>query len=67
MQLDSKAPKTSIEDYAYQETRYKMLTLSKPEEAKRLLEFAEEDAKTRWLIYEQLANMDYSQMAEAAD
>jgi len=67
LQLDSKAPKTSIEDYAYQETRYKMLTLSKPEEAKRLLEFAEEDAKTRWLIYEQLANMDYSQMAEAAD
>ena len=67
LQLDSKAPKTSIEDYAYQETRYKMLTLSKPEEAKRLLKFAEEDAKTRWLIYEQLANMDYSQMAEAAD
>jgi len=41
--------------------------LSKPEEAKRLLKFAQEDAKTRWLIYEQLANMDYSQMAEAAD
>jgi len=67
LQLDSKAPKISMEEYAYQEIRYKMLTLSKPEEAKRLLKFAQEDAKTRWHIYEQLANMDYSQMAEAAD
>ena len=60
LQLDSKAPKISIEDYAYQETRYKMLTLSKPEEAKRLIELAEEDAQIRWHIYEQLAKLDYS-------
>ena len=67
LQLDSRAPKISIEDYAYQETRYKMLTLSKPEEAKRLIEFAQEDVKTRWHIYEQLANLDYSQIPDAAD
>jgi len=61
LQLDSKAPKMSIEDYAYQETRYKMLTLSKPEDAKMLMELAQKDAQTRWNIYEQLAKLDYSQ------
>lgn len=67
LQLDSKAPKTSIEDYVYEQNRYKMLTLSKPEEAKVLIKLAQEDAKMRWNIYEQLANLDYSQMADAAD
>ncbi len=33
--LDSKAPKITFEDYAYTETRYKMLTKSNPEEAKQ--------------------------------
>ena len=63
LQLDSKAPKISLEDYAYQETRYRMLTLSKPEEAKKLMAMAQKDAQTRWNIYNQLANLDYSQEA----
>ena len=53
--LDSKAPSIPIKDYAYMETRYKMLTLSQPEEAKRLLELAQQDAHARYKFYQQLA------------
>jgi pyruvate-ferredoxin/flavodoxin oxidoreductase len=53
--LDSKAPKIRFEDYAYKEARYKMLTKSNPEEAKRLMQLAEGDVKRRWKMYEELA------------
>jgi pyruvate-ferredoxin/flavodoxin oxidoreductase len=53
--LDSKEPKLKLEDFLYSETRYKMLTKSKPEDAKALLELAEKDVRTKWLLYETLA------------
>ncbi len=53
--LDSKPPSVPIKDYIYQETRYKMLTLSKPERAKALLEAAQEDAQRRWSTLSDLA------------
>jgi pyruvate-ferredoxin/flavodoxin oxidoreductase len=34
LKMDSKAPKIKLSEYAYKETRYKMLTKSKPEVAK---------------------------------
>ena len=61
LQLDSKAPKIPFKDYAYNETRFKMLAQSKPEEAERLLQLAQQDADNRWRHYEQLASLDYSQ------
>lgn len=60
LQLDSKAPKIPLKDYVYNETRYTMLVKSKPEDAARLLREAEEDVKSRWHLYEQLASLDYS-------
>jgi pyruvate-ferredoxin/flavodoxin oxidoreductase len=60
LQLDSKAPKVPFKDYAYNETRFKMLTQSKPEHAERLLALAQKDANERWRMYEQLASLDYS-------
>jgi pyruvate-ferredoxin/flavodoxin oxidoreductase len=57
--LDSRAPSIPVKDYIYSETRYKMLTLSKPEEAKRLLALAEEDVKARNQFYRQLAGLEY--------
>ena len=41
------------------ETRYKMLTLSKPDQAKRLIELAQEDVRARYQLYQQLAAMKY--------
>ena len=60
LQLDSKDPTISFEDYAYSEIRFKMLTQSKPEEAKRLAALAQEDVRQRWSLYKQWAAMDYT-------
>ncbi len=57
LQLDSKKPSIPYEDYAYQQTRFKMLTKSKPEQAKHLLELGKLDVARRWNLYEQLAAM----------
>ncbi len=60
LKLDSKAPKIKLEDYIYQETRYKMLTKSHPLIAKQLLEKAQEEVIKRWKLYEQMASFDFS-------
>jgi len=49
--LDSKAPSISFEEYAYQETRFKMLATAKPERAKMLLEQAQNDVNNKWQQY----------------
>ena len=36
-----------------------MLTLSNPEEAKRLLQLAQNDIRTRYQFYQQLAGLDF--------
>jgi pyruvate-ferredoxin/flavodoxin oxidoreductase len=61
LHLDSRAPKIPLKDYAYNETRFKMLTQSDPERAAALLELAQQDVVSRWRMYEQLAALDYSQ------
>jgi pyruvate-ferredoxin/flavodoxin oxidoreductase len=60
LQLDSVKPKIPIKQFVDQETRYRLLSLSKPEEAKRLFALAQIDAATRWRLYEQLASLDCS-------
>ena len=57
LQLDSKAPSIPLEKYAYNETRYTMLTKSNEEAAERLLKLAQEDVDKRWKLYEQLAGV----------
>ena len=61
--LDSKAPKISLKEYAYMETRYKMLTKSHPDDAAILIKLAQEDVNERWSIYENLAK-DYEPVKE---
>ncbi|MBE2278892.1 MAG: pyruvate:ferredoxin (flavodoxin) oxidoreductase [Ignavibacteriaceae bacterium] len=53
--LDSKGMKIPFRDYAYMETRYKMLTKSSPEDAERLMQEAQQDVIDKWKIYENLA------------
>ena len=55
--LDSREPKIPIRTYAYNETRYKMLTKSDPEGAKKLIELAQVDVNEKWNYYSQLAKM----------
>ncbi|NOY78841.1 MAG: pyruvate:ferredoxin (flavodoxin) oxidoreductase [Calditrichaeota bacterium] len=63
LKLDSKEPSIHFKEYAYNETRFKMLTKSRPERAEKLLQEAEREAKARWSYYKQLAEMDYSQFS----
>ena len=60
LQLDSRAPKMPLRDYVYNETRYTMLTKTKPQHAAELLTLAQEDVTSRWHLYEQMATLDYS-------
>jgi len=56
LQLDSKAPSIPLEEYIYNENRYKMLTRTMPEVAKKLLKEAQEGVLKRWKLYERLAS-----------
>jgi pyruvate-ferredoxin/flavodoxin oxidoreductase len=59
LHLDSKAPKRAVEEFTYSENRFKMLTKSNPENAKRYLQQAQEAAEARWRFYSQLAKISY--------
>jgi pyruvate-ferredoxin/flavodoxin oxidoreductase len=54
--LDSREPKIPVAEYLGMENRFKMLTKSRPEEAKRLFGEAQQDAEERWRLYEYLAS-----------
>jgi pyruvate-ferredoxin/flavodoxin oxidoreductase len=56
--VDSGAMKMSVQDYEMQENRFKMLTLSKPEEAKKYFEQAQSEAQYRWNYYQYLSKLD---------
>jgi pyruvate-ferredoxin/flavodoxin oxidoreductase len=64
MQLDSREPTLPLEKYIYNEARYTMLAQSDPEEAKRLLQLAQEDVKHRWQAYQELATASGSNGAK---
>jgi pyruvate-ferredoxin/flavodoxin oxidoreductase len=56
--LDSKGLKMPLKDYAYMETRYKMLTKSHPKIAEQLIKEAQEDVTNKWKEYERFASWD---------
>lgn len=53
--LDSSAPKIKFRDYAYMETRYKMLTKLSPEHAEELMKLAQTAVDESWKVYQKLA------------
>jgi pyruvate-ferredoxin/flavodoxin oxidoreductase len=57
LHLDSKPPTLPLEKYIYNETRYTMLAQSKPDQARWLLQLAQEDVRARWKLYEHWAAM----------
>jgi pyruvate-ferredoxin/flavodoxin oxidoreductase len=58
LQLDSTAAKTKVHDYLLSENRFKMLTKSKPEDAKRYFAQAQVDADRRFAAYQYMADRD---------
>ncbi len=61
LQLDMRSPKAPVDTSMYKENRFKMLTRSKPEDAKILLESAQADVNTRWQMYQYLAAQQIAQ------
>ena len=59
LQLDSKSPTTSFEDYAYGENRYKVLQKANPEAAAILMKKATAWTANRFEYYEKLAALTY--------
>jgi pyruvate-ferredoxin/flavodoxin oxidoreductase len=57
--IDSKEPSIPFEQYAYNESRYKMLVHSDEQRAEILIKQAQQDVKGRWELYKQMAQMHY--------
>jgi pyruvate-ferredoxin/flavodoxin oxidoreductase len=58
LQLDSTAAKSKVQDFMLSENRFKMLTKSKPEDAKKFFAQAQTDADRRWKLYQFMAARD---------
>jgi pyruvate-ferredoxin/flavodoxin oxidoreductase len=64
--LDSRNPTKKIQDFLLTQTRFKMLTKSKPEDAKRLWDQVQDDVDLRYRLYEYLAQRKFEQIAKSA-
>jgi pyruvate-ferredoxin/flavodoxin oxidoreductase len=58
LQLDSAAAKAKVSDFMMSENRFKMLTKSKPEDAKKFFAQSQVDADRRWKFYQFMAGRD---------
>jgi pyruvate-ferredoxin/flavodoxin oxidoreductase len=61
--LDSRTPTKKVQDFLLMETRFKMLTKSKPEDAKKLWAQAQHDAEVRYRFYEYLSKRQFEPKA----
>ncbi|MBI1792839.1 MAG: pyruvate:ferredoxin (flavodoxin) oxidoreductase [Chloroflexi bacterium] len=57
--IEAKEPSIPVSQYAYNETRYKMLTQMDETRAEQLMKEAQHDAKSRWTLYQQMAAIHY--------
>jgi pyruvate-ferredoxin/flavodoxin oxidoreductase len=59
LSIDSKEPSIPLDQYVYNETRYRMLLQTDEQRAEMLLKQAQQDVKSRWNYYKQMAAMHY--------
>ncbi len=57
--IDSKDPSVPVQEYAYNETRYRMLVQADEVRAQQLMEQARDDVNKRWNLYRQMAEIQY--------
>ena len=58
LQLDSSAAKAKVADFMMSEIRFKMLTKSKPDDAKKFMAQSQVEADRRWKFYQFMAQRD---------
>ncbi len=59
LQLDSKAPSMTFEEYAYGENRYRVLKKNDPQKAAELMDQASSWTARRFALYKQMASFSY--------
>jgi pyruvate-ferredoxin/flavodoxin oxidoreductase len=59
LQLDSKSPSITFEEYAYGENRYRVLKKNNPDAAARLMAQANNVTARRFELYEKMASLSY--------
>jgi pyruvate-ferredoxin/flavodoxin oxidoreductase len=64
LEIDFKEPTIPVDQYMYNETRFRMLTQSNEGRAEELLKLSREDAKARWNFYSQMAAMHYDKTSK---
>jgi pyruvate-ferredoxin/flavodoxin oxidoreductase len=64
LMLDSRTPTKKVKDFLQQQTRFQMLTKSRPEDATRLWAQAQHDVDVRYRMYEYLAKRPNTGEAE---
>ncbi len=64
LSIDCKDPSVPFSQYAYNETRYQMLVKADEQRAEMLMKEAQQDAKSRWELYKQMAAMHYTPVEE---
>jgi pyruvate-ferredoxin/flavodoxin oxidoreductase len=64
LQLDSRTPTKKIQELLQQQTRFQMLTKSKPEDARRLWQEAQADVETRYRFYEYMSQRKFDKRPE---
>jgi pyruvate-ferredoxin/flavodoxin oxidoreductase len=62
--LDSRTPIKKVQEVLQQQTRFQMLTKSKPEAARELWQQAQHDADVRYSLYQYLAQRKFEKAAE---
>ncbi len=63
LSIDAKDPSIPLEQYAYNEARYRMLLQSDEQRAEALMKQAKNDIRGRWDLYRQMAAMHYQEPA----
>jgi pyruvate-ferredoxin/flavodoxin oxidoreductase len=63
--IDSKEPTVDLEQFAYNETRFRMLQQSDPSRAADLMQLAKADVRQRWNEYQELAKQPGPEEAKA--
>ncbi|HXI69361.1 MAG TPA: pyruvate:ferredoxin (flavodoxin) oxidoreductase [Verrucomicrobiae bacterium] len=66
LQVDSSMAKSKVKDFMMTENRFKMLTKSKPDDAKKFFEQSQADADRRWKFYQFMAARDTKVDVESA-
>lgn len=64
--LDSLRPSVPLKDYAYNELRYKVLTITNPDSAEELMKHAQDLVNLKWKTYEELATKKASDFVPVA-